>query len=192
MGPAYDRLVNCVDEDDRVLDLGCGTGALALRAAERGAHVKGIDLNPEMLAVAKEKVGKARCSGQVELEEKGVAELDQEPSEAYDVVMSGLCLSELSEDELGFVFQQALRILKPGGRLLVADEVRPANIGLAWIHRLMRFPLALTAYLLSGQTTRPIESLPVLIEKVGFVVDSKRTTALGSFMEVAASRPVSD
>ena len=191
VGPAYDRLVSHVDEGDRVLDVGCGTGALALRAAEKGAHVKGIDVNTEMLAVAKDKISKAQYSGQVELEEKGVAELDQEPSETYDVVMSGLCLSELSEDELGYAFQQALRILKPGGLLLVADEVPPVNIGTRWIHRLVRAPLALATYLVSGQTTRPLESLPARIEEAGFIMESSRATSMGSFMEVVASKAVS-
>ena len=191
VGPAYDRLVSHVDEGDRVLDVGCGTGALTLRAAEKGAHVKGIDVNTEMLAVAKDKISKAQYSGQVELEEKGVAELDQEPSEAYDVVMSGLCLSELSEDELGYAFQQALRILKPGGLLLVADEVPPVNIGSRWIHRLVRTPLALATYLVSGQTTRPLESLPARIEEAGFIMESSRATSMGSFMEVVASKAVS-
>ena len=191
LGPAYDRLVSTIEEGDLVLDVGCGTGALTLRAAERGAHVKGIDVNADMLAVAKDKVGEAPCSGQVKLEEKGVAELEQEPSDTYDVFMSGLCFSELSEDELGFTFRQALRVLKPGGRLLVADEVPPANLGLRLIHRLVRFPLALLAYLISGQTTRPIESLQARIEEAGFVVESRRATSLGSFMEVVASKAVS-
>ncbi len=191
VGPAYDRLVNSIEAGDLVLDVGCGTGALTLRAAKRGAYVKGIDINSEMLAVAKDNIGKAQHSGEVALEEKGVAELDQEPAETYDVVMSGLCLSELSEDELGYAFQQALRVLKPGGRLLVADEVPPANIWLRWIHRLMRFPLAIATYLISGQTTRALESLPVRVEEAGFFVESKRATALGSFMEIVASKAVS-
>ena len=192
VGPAYDRLVNSIEAGDLVLDVGCGTGALTLRAAKRGAYVKGIDINTEMLAVAKDHIAKAQYSGEVALEEKGVAELDQEPAETYDVFMSGLCLSELSEDELAYAFQQALRVLKPGGRLLVADEVPPTNIWLRWIHRLMRFPLAVATYLISGQTTRPLESLPVRVEEAGFVVESKRATALGSFMEITASKAVSN
>lgn len=189
--PAYDRLVTHIEEGDHVLDVGCGTGALALRAAVRGAHVKGIDVNTEMLAVAKDKVAKAHTAGQVKLEEKGVAELDQESSETYDAVMSGLCFSELSEDELEYVVQQAFRILKPGGRLLVADEVLPADVWLRWIHRLVRIPLTLAAYLISGQITRPLVSVPVRIEKGGFIVESRRATAFGSFLEVVALKAVS-
>jgi demethylmenaquinone methyltransferase/2-methoxy-6-polyprenyl-1,4-benzoquinol methylase len=189
VGKAYDRLIVHIEENDRVLDVGCGTGALTLRAAERGANVKGIDVNAEMIAVAKAKVGNVETSGRVELEEKGVAELDHEPSETYDVVMSGLCLSELSEDELRYVLQQALRVLKPGGLLLVADEVPPANMWLRWVHRLLRLPLTLAAYLISGETTRPLDSLPGRVEEAGFIVESMATAAFGSFMEVVATKP---
>ena len=42
---AYDRLAGYIERGQRVLDLGCGTGALTLRAAQRGAKVKGIDIN---------------------------------------------------------------------------------------------------------------------------------------------------
>jgi demethylmenaquinone methyltransferase/2-methoxy-6-polyprenyl-1,4-benzoquinol methylase len=191
VGKAYDRLIVHIEENDRVLDVGCGTGALALRAANRGADVKGIDVNAEMIAVAKAKVGNGQISGRIELEEKGVAELDHEPSETYDVVMSGLCLSELSEDELRFLLQQAFRVLKPGGLLLIADEVPPANMWLRWAHRLLRLPLALAAYLISGETTRPLDSLPVRVEEAGFLVESKATAALGSFMEVVAVKAAS-
>lgn len=191
VGPAYDRLVTHIEEGDRVLDVGCGTGGLAFRAAERGAHVKGIDINAGMLSVARERLAKKQHSGQVVFEEKGVAELDQEPSEAYNVVMSGLCLSELGEDELGYVLQQALRVLRPGGLFLVADEILPSHKVVRWIHQFMRLPLALVAYLLSGQTTRPLESLPSRIEKAGFILDSKQTSAWGSFMEVAGRKAIS-
>lgn len=188
VGASYDRLVTHIKKRDRVLDVGCGTGALTFRAAEKAASVKGIDVNAEMLAVAKEKLAKAQHAGRVVLEEKGVAELDHEPSETYNAVMSGLCLSELSEDELRYVLHQALRVLKPGGMLLVADEVLPASMWLRWAHRLLRFPLALAAYLISGETTRPLDSLPGRVEEAGFIVESEATAAFGSFMEVVAKK----
>ena len=46
---AYDRLASQVEAGQDVLDLGCGTGALALRAARRGARVKAVDVDPRNL-----------------------------------------------------------------------------------------------------------------------------------------------
>ena len=123
---AYDRLATRVEAGQRVLDVGCGTGALTLRAARRGARVKGIDLNAQMLEIARQRAGASGLAGNVDLQEMGIAELDAELPASYDVVMSGLCFSELSEDEIAYGLSQIVRVLRPGGLLLVADEVTGA------------------------------------------------------------------
>ncbi len=122
----YDRLVAPIQPGMLVLDIGCGTGALSLRAASRGALVKGMDINPAMLEIARQRAADAGLDEEITLVEMGVAELDGESSEGFDAVLSGLCFSELSREELSFTLGQIQRILKPGGLLLVADEVRPA------------------------------------------------------------------
>jgi len=88
---AYDRLTSSIKNSQNILDIGCGTGALTLRALQKGAWVKGIDLNSQMLEIAQKKVDEAGFSEQAEFLELGAAELDKEPAENYDVVMSGLC-----------------------------------------------------------------------------------------------------
>ena len=49
----------------RILDAGCGTGALALEAARRGADVVAVDLSPKLIALAKERSQHARLAGSV-------------------------------------------------------------------------------------------------------------------------------
>ena len=46
LDPVYDRLVLNIQHGQKVLDIGCGTGALTCLAAQRGAQVTGIDINP--------------------------------------------------------------------------------------------------------------------------------------------------
>jgi ubiquinone/menaquinone biosynthesis C-methylase UbiE len=53
LGPFADDLVEIVRPGDRVLDVACGTGIVARRAADRGAAVVGVDLNEQMLGVAR-------------------------------------------------------------------------------------------------------------------------------------------
>jgi len=48
----YNRLTSHIKKGQNILDLGCGTGALTLRAAQKSAKVKGIDINPQMLEIA--------------------------------------------------------------------------------------------------------------------------------------------
>lgn len=189
---AYDQLAERIEPGQRVLDLGCGTGALAVRAARRGGIVKGIDINPEMLAIARERVLGEDLQDRVELAEQGVAELDEEEGQSYDAVTGGLCLSELSGDELRFTLDQAARVLKPGGLLLVADEVRPRHAAARTLHRLLRAPLALLTYVITQQTSHAVRALPEALAAAGLLLVSTRHSALGSFGVYVARRPQED
>jgi ubiquinone/menaquinone biosynthesis C-methylase UbiE len=186
---AYDRLASYIDPGQRVLDIGCGTGALALRAARRGASVRAIDVNPQMLEIAVRRARDTGLSDRIELAEMSVAELDAERSESYDVVMSGLCLSELGDDELAYTLKQVTRILRPGGLLLVADEVRPQSLVTRMLHSLVRIPLAILTYVISQRTTRPIAGLHDKLTQAGLSIMSADTSRLGSFIELMAKKP---
>lgn len=102
-----------------VLDLGCGTGRHALWLAAAGARVTGVDFSEGMLAEARAKPG-------AESVRFLVHDLHQPlPFEAaaFDRVVSGLVLEHLSD--LGFVFGEARRVLKPGA-LAVISAMHPA------------------------------------------------------------------
>jgi demethylmenaquinone methyltransferase/2-methoxy-6-polyprenyl-1,4-benzoquinol methylase len=186
---AYDRLASHVDSGQQALDIGCGTSALTRRAARRGAHVKGIDVNAEMLAIAAQETRKAGLEETVELVEMGVAELDGEKPESYDVVMTGLCFSELSADELTYTLDQVWRLLKPGGLLLVADEVKPENPLARILQSLVRAPLVALTYITTQQTTHAIERLPERLAEAGLRIVSQRLSPLRDFVEVVARKP---
>lgn len=187
---AYDRLASHIDRGQQVLDIGCGTGALTLRAARCGAKVKGIDINAQMLDIAEQRVKNAGLTESVELVERGVAELDSEETHRYDAVMSGLCLSELSDDELRYTLKQMGRVLRPGGLVLIADEIKPQGVINRVIHHLIRIPLAAFAYIITQQTTRPATDLPEKLKAAGFAILSIHLNRLKSFGEFVAQNPV--
>ncbi|MDK2892432.1 MAG: hypothetical protein PWQ49_824 [Methanohalophilus sp.] len=185
----YDRLTAYIIKGQKVLDIGCGSGALTLRAAQKNAKVKGIDINPLMLEIAQNRANEAGLTQNIELCEMGVAELGSEESESYDVVMSGLCFSELSEDELGFTLKEAKRILKIGGFLLIADEVRPKNIFKRIVNWLIKIPLVIITYLIAQTTTNSVRNLPERVEEAGLQIESVRFNKMGNFIELVARRP---
>jgi len=189
---AYDRLTSHIQKGQIVLDIGCGTGAWTLRAAQKGARVKGIDVNAQMLEIAQKRAKEAHLLGNIELCEMGVAELDHEPSETYDIVMSGLCFSELTEDEQSYALKQAKRTLKVGGRLLMADEVRPHSLPKRILHGLIKSPLAVVTYLITQTTTRAVKNLPEKMEKAGWLIESIRFSTMESFIEVVARKPTEE
>lgn len=187
---AYDRLTSYIKSGQKVLDIGCGTGALTLRAALKGANVKGIDLNLQMLEIAQKRANKTNVKKNVEFCEMGAAELDSEKTENYDVVMSGLCFSELTEDELIYTMKEIKRILKSKGILLVADEVIPNRLSKKMFNWLIRFPLVIITFILTQTTTKAVDNLPEMMEKAGFLIESVRLNKMGNFIELIGKKPV--
>lgn len=192
-GRAYDRLTSQIEPGWRVLDLGSGTGALALRAAARGAEVVALDVNPAMMAIARQKAEMVGAANRIVWREMGAAELDALPNGSFDAVCSGLCFSELTPDERRYGLRHALRLLRPGGLLLLADEIRPRQL---WKRTLiaaiaaLRAPLAALTWLLTQTTTHAVPDLPGLVEAAGFEVQDVQVRLLGSWAEVVASRPM--
>jgi ubiquinone/menaquinone biosynthesis C-methylase UbiE len=184
----YNRLAAWIKPGWQVLDLGTGTGALALRAAAGGADVTAIDVNPAMLAVARHKAEAANLANRITWREMGVAELDTLPSGAFDAICSGMCLSELTPEERHYALLQARRLLRPGGLLLLADEVRPPGLLQRVVHATLRAPLAILSWILTQTITHAVPNLPQLVEAAGFE-GHVRTSLLDSWMEVAARLP---
>jgi len=161
-----------VRPDDRVLEIGCGTGELVELAVERGARVWGFDPSAAMLEVARTRLEGA---GGVELSHAGVECLDTLPEGQFDLVLATLVLSELSEDERHFALRQAHRVLAPGGRLVLADEVRPEQPVARWVHAAVRLPQSAAAVLLTGSTTHPLVEPTAELSALGFEVERMET-----------------
>jgi ubiquinone/menaquinone biosynthesis C-methylase UbiE len=175
--------------DRRILDVGCGTGGLSLACAERGAAVVGIDVNAGMLEVARSKTVRAGSTGSVEWIELGAVEIeDRFPEAVFDAVVSCLVFSELEPDEQSYVLRSVQQRLKPGGKLVIADEVLSATFSSRLWHRLWRWPLALTTYALTQATTHPVRHLAERVRGAGFAEVKETRLSFGTFAIVSAKR----
>ena len=112
---------------EKVLDVGCGTGSLAIAARKRvGASgtVAGIDPAPEMVARARQK--SVRIGVDVRFE---TAVIESVPfgSGEFDVVLSSLMIHHLPKQIRPAAFAEVYRVLKPSGRFLAVDFKPPSG-----------------------------------------------------------------
>ncbi|MBO0783113.1 MAG: methyltransferase domain-containing protein [Ktedonobacteraceae bacterium] len=143
---------------ETVLDVGCGTGALALVACERigaAGRMVGIDPSPQMIASARRKAKRAKRAIDFQL---GVIEHLPFSDQSCDAVMATMMMHQLPDDLQRQGLSEIARILKPGGRVVVVDTKRPDGQ-----HQ--------------GQSAQPVRTLPwesslqdqpQLLKEVGF------------------------
>ena len=122
------RLIEGIDAPPAaaILDVGAGTGTLALQLKERwpDARVSGLDADPEILAIARRKA--AEAGREIELVEGFSTELPFADA-TFDVVTSTLFFHHLDSDSKVATLREVARVLKPGGALHVGDWGRPAD-----------------------------------------------------------------
>ena len=98
-----------------------------------GSHVTGVDLSEGMLAVMREKVGKAGLADMISIEE-GDGEALRFPDNTFDRVTIAFGIRNFENREKGL--REMLRVLKPGGRLVILELSRPENKIIRWFYDL--------------------------------------------------------
>ena len=152
-----------------MLEIGCGTGTLALQMAEKGATVSGIDSSPAMLAEAAEKVERAALQERVSLQQMDATVIAEHfPQASFDLIVSTLVFSELPPEEQQVVLAACRKLLKPQGRLLIADEVLPEKSLKRLLFLALRLPLALITWLLTRTSTAALSGFSALLQSAGF------------------------
>jgi ubiquinone/menaquinone biosynthesis C-methylase UbiE len=109
---------------DAVLDVGCGTGTLAMEVARhvgRAGRVAGIDPGTQQIARARAKAARRHVPIEFQI---GVIEQLPFPDQTFDVVFSTLMMHHLPASLKRQGLAEIARVLKPGGRLIIADFKR--------------------------------------------------------------------
>jgi len=123
---------------ESVLDVGCGTGSLALAAKRRvgdTGSVSGVDASPDMIALATRKATRAGAAVTFRV---GTAERLPYADASLDAVMATLMLHHLPAPLRRDFAREARRVLRPGGRILTVDFSAPSTQSAGLLARLHR------------------------------------------------------
>ncbi len=148
---------------DRILDIGCGTGVLCQMIsrrlqAELGGRATGIDAAGKMIEIARKKRGSDHC-----LFEAMAAENLAFADESFDGVVSSLFYHHVPLDLKKRSLLEAFRVLKPGGKLVIADMHTPTTFMGALVSHVSRW------FFMQPQIAENIRGvLPGLIMEAGF------------------------
>jgi ubiquinone/menaquinone biosynthesis C-methylase UbiE len=150
--PFYDPLVRLIGADaarkallfqaalhptHRVLDIGCGTGTLAIETKRKfpNAYVAGLDPDPRALARARKKAARAGVSIRFD---QGFSDELPYPNCSFDRVFSSFMFHHLHEEDRARTLREVRRVLVPGGSLHLADVARPEEDEQGWKARMLR------------------------------------------------------
>ena len=109
-----------------VLDLGCGTGTLAImvKQIQPSADVVGLDADPDMLKVAKYKSAQQKVPVKFDV---GFTNKLPYPDASFDRILSSIMIHHLKTPDKEMTAREVFRVLKPGGQLHIIDFGKPVT-----------------------------------------------------------------
>jgi ubiquinone/menaquinone biosynthesis C-methylase UbiE len=171
---------------EEVLDVGCGTGTLAIAAAQTAPDVRlrGLDADGSILERARKKAGRAGVA--ISFDEAMATELPY-PDASFDVVLSTLFFHHLPDEAKRQTAAEVVRVLRPGGRVVVGDVGRPHDLP-------MRVAVRATVQLLDGVSTTALNvrgALPEVLAAGGLervAVRDRLRAPTGSYEVITGGR----
>ena len=175
-GLGLEALSHRLEPDAEILDLCCGSGEAAAPWIEAGYAVTGLDVSPRALDLAAQ-----RHPSMQRVE--GLAEEPPLQDQSFNAIQLSVALHEFPRAEREQVLSSALRLLKPGGWLVLVD-LHPAD-------PLMRLPQQVFCALFETETATAMleDDLPAQLSALGFIHVEQELLAGRALQRITAQRP---
>ena len=159
-----------------VLDLCCGSGETAAPWIEAGFAVTGLDLSPKALALAAERTPQLQCI-------EGMAEKPPLNTNQFEAIQISLALHEFSSEERRQVLKACMRLLQPGGWLVLID-LHPAG-------PCLKLPQQLFCALFETETALTMlqADLPKQLREMGYSTIDQELLAGRALQRITARLP---
>ena len=159
-----------------VLDLCCGSGETAAPWIEAGFAVTGLDLSPKALALAAQRTPQLQCI-------EGMAEKPPLNTNQFEAIQISLALHEFSSEERRQVLKACMRLLQPGGWLVLID-LHPAG-------PCLKLPQQLFCALFETETALKMlqADLPKQLREMGYSTIDQELLAGRALQRITARLP---
>lgn len=162
----------------KVLEVGCGTGTFLELYQGGGCEVFGLDLSPSMLDVARQKLG-----DRAQLHLGDAAQMPYE-ADSFDLVLMAFTLHEMPPDTRVKVLEEAHRILRQEGRVLILDFHRGAvRFPMGWLNKVGIF---FVEFLAGGEHFRNYRQfmatggIPSMMSALPFTIEQEKIVSAGN------------
>ncbi|MDX1452901.1 MAG: class I SAM-dependent methyltransferase [Oleiphilaceae bacterium] len=160
----------------RVLFAGAGQGRDALHAAELGARVSVVDISPTMLGKFKQHLNEHPARATLAIEAIQSDALKVEDEGFYDMVVANFYLNIFERDKMLSQLKHLIKLLKPGGKLVIGDFAPPSGSLLnKSIQNLYWYTAATACFAAAGNAIHEIYNYAEILEKQGLQVKETKT-----------------
>ena len=168
-----DYLLEKIEGDTKVLVVGCGTGYIATKARQKGANVVAVDISKKMIERAKKHAVENEAHG-ITFVQKDFLNLEME--DEFDCIALPFFLNVFPDERtVERVLEKARSHLKPGGGILIADELEPMNKCYWFFINGIRLPVYFFFSVATGIKPHRIHDLKKIMSRLNIhIIEEKR------------------